>query len=417
MTSWHANLYRLVVIRRLAVGLCLGLALVLPARAQIGSDRYSSIVVDARTGNVLAAANPEALRHPASLTKMMTIYLAFEAIRDGRVRPDDPIAVSQYAASEPPSRLGLAAGSRLTVRQAILAMVTKSANDASTALGEHLGGSEGRFAQLMTAKARQLGMRDTTFRNANGLPDPAQVTTARDMAILGRRLIYDFPNDYRLFATPAFNYRGRNHYNHNRLLASYDGADGIKTGYINDSGFNLVASAERDGQRVVAVVFGGATGRERDAHIMALMDRGFDQLEVRHAGTRPPASFALVSTANAAPVAAASRHADRSGRAAGQAASRPARAAGTPRSWAIQVGAFNTRADAARAAAQAAQAIGQPARARVDPASSGRKPIYRARVVNLTQADAQAACAAQARKRQPCLTLRPGEITEIAAAR
>jgi D-alanyl-D-alanine carboxypeptidase len=322
------------------------------------------------------------------------------------VRGTDLITVTSQAASEPPARLGLVAGSQLSVQQAVMAMITKSANDASTALAEHLGGSEERFAQMMTAKARQLGMRNTYFRNAHGLPDRAQVTTARDMAILGRRLITDFPDDYRLFSTPAFSFRGRTHYNHNRLLAAYDGADGIKTGYINDSGFNLVASAEREGQRVIAVVFGGATGRERDAHIMALMDSAFDRLGVREASVRRP-SLALVSTAQAAPVRGA----------APPARVQPTRATGVPRGWAIQVGAFATRSDAARAANDAAKAAGQPARPRVDPGTAGRRQVFRARVVNLTQADAQAACTTLARKRQPCMTLRPGEAPELASAR
>ena len=379
MESWRVRF-----MAALLLALAVTPALVPSARAQIGSDRYASIVVDARTGAVLSAASAEELRHPASLTKMMTVYLAFEAMRDGRVRGTDMITVSPRAAAEPASRLGLVTGSYLTVNQAVMAMITKSANDASTAIAEHLGGSEDRFAQMMTAKARQLGMRNTTFRNANGLPDRAQVTTARDMAILGRRLITDFPDEYRLFSTTAFNFRGRTHYNHNRLLAAYDGADGIKTGYINDSGFNLVASAERDGQRVIAVVFGGATGRERDAHIMALMDGGFERLGVREAGRRP--SLALVSTAQAAPARAAVRP-----------QAQPQRQAGAARGWAIQVGAFQTRADAARAANQAAKTLGQPARARVDPAGSGRRQVFRAQVVNLTQADAQGACTAMAR--------------------
>lgn len=410
MTVRHARLTALTA--------CICVALALPAAAQIGSGRYSSIVVDARTGNVLSAANAEELRHPASLTKMMTIYLAFEALRDGRARPGDVITASPRAASEPPSRLGLSPGARLSVQQAILAMVTKSANDAATALAEHLGGSEGRFAQLMTAKARQLGMRDTVFRNANGLPDPAQVTTARDMAILGRRLIYDFPDQYSLFSTSAFSFRGRTHYNHNRLLASYDGADGIKTGYINDSGFNLVASAERENQRVIAVVFGGATGRERDAHIAALMDQGFDRLDVRLASGRRP-GLALVGTANAAPVVAPRNSRQAATREHGRTAvalhaPRPTAAA---RGWAIQVGAFRNRADATQAANAATRSLGQPAKPQVAPSLSGRKPIYRARVVNLTQSDAKAACAARARHRQPCMTLRPAELTEVAAAR
>lgn len=252
-----------------------------PARAQIGSDRYASIVMDARSGSVLTASSPDDLRHPASLTKMMTVYMAFEAMRDGRIHPSTPIPVSADAASRPPSRLGLLPGMTITVEDAILALVTKSANDAAAALGEALGGgSEARFAQIMTMRARSLGMTRTTFRNASGLPDYEQVSTARDMAHLGRRLMYDFPDRFGYFSTPAFHFRGRSHGNHNRLLAEYDGTDGIKTGYVNDSGFNLVASVNRDGVRLVAAVFGGSTGRERDRHMMALLDQGFERMGV-----------------------------------------------------------------------------------------------------------------------------------------
>jgi D-alanyl-D-alanine carboxypeptidase len=180
-----------------------------------------------------------------------------------------------------PSRLGLAAGMTLTVEEAILALVTKSANDAAAALGELLGGgSEDRFAQMMTLRARSLGMTHTTFRNASGLPDIDQVSTARDMAALGQRLIRDFPERYAYFSTPNFVFRGRTHWNHNRLLQEYEGADGIKTGYVNDSGFNLVASAKRDGVRLVAAVFGGRSAHERDRHMMALLDQGFAQMGV-----------------------------------------------------------------------------------------------------------------------------------------
>lgn len=379
------------------------------ARAQIGGERYASIVIDARTGAVLSAASAEEQRHPASLTKIMTVYLAFEAMRDGRVRAWDVITASSHAASEPPSRIGLTPGAKLTVQQAVMALITKSANDASTALAEHLAGSEERFAQVMTAKARQLGMRNTVFRNAHGLPDRAQVTTARDMAILGRRLIMDFPDEYRMFSTPAFSFRGRTHYNHNRLLAAYDGADGIKTGFINDSGFNLVASAEREGQRVIAVVFGGATGRERDAHIMELMDRGFDRLDVREArAPRPSPSLGLVSTARAAPARPGTPP-----RAQQAAAPRGAAPAG----WGIQVGAFGARADAQRAATAAARGLGPQARPRVDQAPQGRNRVFRAQVTGLSQQQAQAACTREARKRQPCMTLRPAERPEVAAAR
>jgi D-alanyl-D-alanine carboxypeptidase len=373
------------------------------ARAQIGSERYASIVIDARTGAVLSAANAEELRHPASLTKIMTVYMAFEAMRMGRARPDDVITVSSLAAAEPRSRLGLLTGSKLTVQQAVMALITKSANDAATALAEHLAGSEERFAQQMTVRARSLGMRDTVFRNAHGLPDRAQVTTARDMAILGRRLFLDFPDQYRLFSAASFNFRGRTLYNHNRLLASYEGADGIKTGYINDSGYNLVASAEREGQRVVAVVFGGASSRERDAHMADLMDRGFDRLDVREA-RRPVQLPTLVSAAQAAP---------------SRALARPAPPLARPtagRGWGIQVGAFPARANAVRAASDSARTLGGAAKPRVDAANMARGKIYRARVANLTQSEAQGACAAMTRRRTPCITLRPADLPEIAAA-
>ncbi len=289
-----------------------------PARAQIGGDRYAAIVADAQNGTVLMAASPDEQRYPASLTKMMTVYMAFEALRDGRISLSSPVRVSADAASMPPSRLGLAAGMTLTVEEAILALVTKSANDAAAALGEFLGGgSEYRFAQMMTLKARALGMTRTTFRNASGLPDLDQVTTARDMALLGRRLMHDFPDRFSYFSTPHFVFRGRTHWNHNQLLNEYDGTDGIKTGYVNDSGFNLVASAQRDGVRLVAAVFGGRTGRERDRHMMSILDRGFAAMGVaprddddgpataRRGGGASPGLLARAAQAAALRVAAA----------------------------------------------------------------------------------------------------------------
>jgi len=265
-------------------GLIFGAALVaLPwrgAEAQIGSARYSAIVIEARTGSVLIDAGADEPRFPASLTKMMTLYMVFEALRDGRTQLGSRIVMSEEAASRPPSKLGIPAGGGLTVEQAILALVTKSANDVAAAVGEHLAGSEERFAQMMTMRARSLGMTQTRFRNASGLPDWEQVTTARDMATLGRRLFTDFPNRYHYFGTVHFAWGRAQIRNHNRMLGDYDGADGIKTGFINASGFNIVTSAQRDGVRLVGATFGGSSWVERDRHMGALLDQGFSRMGV-----------------------------------------------------------------------------------------------------------------------------------------
>lgn len=277
-----------------------------PAAAQIGGERYAALVAEARTGRVLIAANADEQRYPASLTKMMTLYMVFEALREGRVQLSTPIRMSEEAATRPPSKLGLPPGATLTVEQAILALVTKSANDVAAAVAEHLGGSEERFAQLMTMRARSIGMSRTTFRNASGLPDPDNVSTARDLGTLGLRLMRDFPNRYHYFSTVRFNWGRIAIRNHNRMLGDYAGADGIKTGYIRASGFNIVTSAERDGIRLVGVTMGGSSWVERDQHMSALLDQGFAQLGV---AARPPSSVMAavpaVRSARAAPVAAA----------------------------------------------------------------------------------------------------------------
>ena len=295
MRLGHALRASLLACATLAAGT---LSLASSATAQIGSQRYAAIVVESRTGNVLVAANPDETRHPASLTKMMTLYMVFEALRDGRLSLDSRITFSEEAASRPPSKLGIPAGQSITVEQAILALVTRSANDVAAAVGERLGGSEERFAQMMTLRARALGMTRTTFRNASGLPNPDQVTTARDMTTLGRRLIADYPDRYHYFGVTHAQFGGLRIRNHNRMLESYEGVDGIKTGFINASGFNIVTSATRGGQRVVGAVFGGTSWHERDRHMAGLLDRGFDQLGV--AGRATAQAPALLRTAQAA---------------------------------------------------------------------------------------------------------------------
>jgi D-alanyl-D-alanine carboxypeptidase len=275
-----------------------------PAQAQVGSDRYASIVVDAASGTILSAANADEYRFPASLTKMMTIYLLFESLRDHRIALTDQVPVSPWASSMPPTKLGLMPGFDITVEQALLGLVTKSANDAAAALGELMGGDEERFAQMMTLRARALGMSHTTFRNASGLPDWEQVTTARDMAILARHLIQDFPQYYHYFSTPAFQFHGRTVMSHQHMLQTYPGADGLKTGYTEAAGYNVVTSALRGDTRLIGVVMGAASGGERDLHMASLLDQGFlrEGVPIEIARRDPPAFRApFIGTANAAP--------------------------------------------------------------------------------------------------------------------
>ena len=263
-----------------ALGFAALLVAASPVCAQVGSGRYSSIVVDAADGTVLSGVNPDALRYPASLAKIMTAYMLFAALRDGRLSFDQPVPVSAHAASQEPSKLGLLPGSIITVEQALIGLVTKSANDAAAALGELMGGDEGRFAQMMTLQARSLGMVHTTFRNASGLPDQDQVTTARDLAVLARHLVQDFPVYYPYFSIPGFLWHGRMIWNHDTMLQTYPGADGIKAGYIGASGHNLVTSAVRAGVRLLGVVLGTASSAERDRQMTALLDQGFERMDV-----------------------------------------------------------------------------------------------------------------------------------------
>jgi D-alanyl-D-alanine carboxypeptidase len=243
----------------------------------------SSIVVDGNTGLTLEASKPNALRHPASLTKIMTLYLLFERIEQRKIGLDTQLRVSEKAASQAPTKLGLKAGQTIAVEDAIKAMVTKSANDAAVTVAENLGGDEGEFAKLMTDKAHALGMSHTTYVNASGLPDDNQITTAQDQALLGRAIQERFPKYYKYFSTKEFVYRGIAMRNHNHVLGVVDGVDGIKTGYTRSSGFNLVASVHRDGHYIVAVVLGGHTASERDARMRELINAHIRNASLRRA--------------------------------------------------------------------------------------------------------------------------------------
>lgn len=257
----------------------LALALASPAAAQ---DRYAAIVMDARTNEVLLEDQADANRFPASLTKMMTLYMVFEAIERGDISLNTRWTASRNASRQPPSRLGLRCTRRrgcdsITVDQAIRALAVQSANDVATLVGERLGGSEARFAANMTARARELGLTDTRFANASGLPDERHRTTARDMAILSQALWRDFPQYYHYFQTPTFSWRRNHGRNHNRLLGEVTGVDGIKTGYTRASGFNLATMAERNGRRVIVVVLGGETSAARNAQVAYLVEGAFEE--------------------------------------------------------------------------------------------------------------------------------------------
>lgn len=238
----------------------------------IQSEKYAAIVVDANTGRTLYSASADQIRYPASLTKMMTIYMLFEALDSGRISKSTQIPISAYAASRPPTKMGIKAGGSIDVDSAIRALVVRSANDIAAAVGEYLSGSEAQFAANMTAKARSLGMSKTTFRNASGLPDAGQQTCARDMALLGMALRQRFPHHYAYFSTREFAYGGKIVRGHNKLLDT-GGVDGIKTGYIRASGFNIVTSVNRNGKRLIVTVMGGESANGRNAHVQELIQR------------------------------------------------------------------------------------------------------------------------------------------------
>lgn len=277
------------LIRRGFLSLLLAVAVTLtPTHAPLAQSadnaRYAAIVVDAESGEVLFARHADSRRYPASITKVMTLYLAFEALAEGRIKLDDVITVSPRAASQPPSKLGLAAGQTITVDDAMRATSVRSANDMALALAEHIGGSQERFAAQMTLKARELGMTQTRYVNPNGLPDARQLTSARDLAILARAVMRDYPQYYRYFGQQDWTYNGRDYRNTNGLLRGGEGYDGMKTGFTNASGYNLAASAVRDGRRIITIVLGGRSTASRNAHVAALMDTGFEVERARARG-------------------------------------------------------------------------------------------------------------------------------------
>lgn len=266
------------------------------AASPLGLPRFATVLMDAGTNEILYAEQATAIRHPASITKVMTLYLVFDALESGRLRPDDRVVMTPHAASQRPSKLGLAPGQSLSVEDAIKVVAVKSANDVAVALAEKIGGTEQNFARLMTAKARQLGMRQTMYANASGLPDPAHFSSAQDIAILSAAMIRNHPNYYGCFAEQSVSYGRLRMANHNKLLGVVPGVDGIKTGFTNDSGFTLTASAVRNGRRLIAVVLGSPSGWQRDRDITSLLNAGFTALEIRRNGGNGDMTALLASS-------------------------------------------------------------------------------------------------------------------------
>lgn len=278
------RLARFFAIASAVAAVSAGAALPAHAASLYAAPRYAAILIDHDTGELLYARRADETRFPASITKVMTLYVAFEELAAGRLRLDDDIRISRHAWGQAPSKLGLRPGATISVRDAFGVIATKSANDISVALAEHISGSESAFAARMTATAHRLGMMATQFRNASGLPDPGHTTTARDIALLSRAMLRDFPRLYPVFSQTHYDYRGMAVANHNHLLKTMPGVDGIKTGFTNAAGFTLAASAVRDGRRLVAVVLGGPSRMGRDGNVQDLLNSGFEVLERRKRG-------------------------------------------------------------------------------------------------------------------------------------
>ncbi|MFN3857806.1 MAG: D-alanyl-D-alanine carboxypeptidase [Caulobacter sp.] len=401
--------------------------------------KYAAVVVDANSGEVLYAKRADSPRYPASITKVMTLYLAFEALADGRMKTTDLITVSAKAASQPPTKLGVSAGDVITVEDAMKAITVKSANDMSVALAEHMAGSEEKFAALMTLRAQELGMSNTRFVNASGLPDSRQVSTARDIAILSRAVMRDFPQYYSLFNLRSFTYRGVTMNNHNRLLARMDGVDGLKTGYTNASGYNLAASGVRDGRRLIVVMLGGSSGAARDNHVQELLNTGFDVQRRRAGGERilvaqslfePPPPPVGVQYASIEQGGASSNVAFTAGPATDQVAVQRAMSGAAPGQkpattktaatktkappkkpkgqWAVQAGAFKSKSQANTQLTTIRKRFGKVLDDAEGVIGDRVGGFFRVRFTGLSAEDAREACKALTAKRQTCMVIAPG---------
>jgi D-alanyl-D-alanine carboxypeptidase len=365
----------------------------LPAQA-----KYASLVVDAATGEVLHEVNADTLNYPASLTKMMTLYLMFEALDEGRMHLNDRIEMSRRAARQPPTRMGIKPGQSFSVETAIRALAIKSANDVAAAVAEHMAGSERSFALLMTAKARTLGMSNTTFRNASGLPHRGQLSTARDMSKLARAMLSHYPKRYAYFSEEKFSYAGKTYKTHNDLLTNYEGTDGIKTGYIRASGFNLVASVKRQDKRLIGVVFGAKNSKIRNRHMVSLLEKGWQKVAPQLASYQSKSSTKVATKPQPETWTAS-----KSGRTV----------------WGVQVGAYKTHdpayAIAVRAMSMAPSYLSDGDIYVVPLEKKNGRVLYRGRVMGISKTQAYQACRFLISKKFDCMPLKAPSAIEVAS--
>jgi D-alanyl-D-alanine carboxypeptidase (penicillin-binding protein 5/6) len=426
----HAR--RLFLALGLAAFTALG-SIATPASAQIpyfqnllsaSQTKYAAIVVDAKSGEVLYAKHEDSPRYPASITKVMTLYLTFEALASGKLHPDDRVTFSPHATAQAPSKLGVRAGDSISVIEAIQAMTTLSANDAAVAMAEKLRGTESRFAALMTLRAQELGMQNTHFANANGLPDTRNLSTARDIAIMSRAVMRDYPQYYHYFGLEGFDFRGRQIVNHNHLLGP--GVDGLKTGFTNASGFNIAISGVRDNRRLIVVVMGGPTRVARDQNAEDLLLTGFNVMRRRAMGEKITVAQNLFEPELSGPVVrppVEQGDGDQDGLKVELASAPPSRAGKVqivqPRQakadrdakaakarWAVQVGEFHSPTDARHQIAFVEKRFGDHfdgATGATD--KQGRR--YKAVFTGLSETDAKDACRALKAKRLACMVIDP----------
>lgn len=362
----------------------------------------SSIMIDADSGKILSQYNADERRFPASLTKLMTLYLTFEAIEKGKLKLTDKLTASRHAANMEPSKLGLKPGQKIQVKHVINALIVKSANDCAVVLAEALGKTESQFAQKMTEKAKKLGMKNTTFKNASGLPNAQQKTTARDMSLLASAMYRDFPAYYKLFSQKTFSYNGRTMYTHNHILKKFKGADGMKTGYTRAAGFNIVTSAQRKGNRVIAVTMGHKTLNERDRKVMSMMENGLTKLAQNERDNTAQMYASLepvVSEAVEVEIETAQNN---------------------EKTWGIQVGAFSNYAKARRYALQIKRSTLQLLKGKnisIEPVTTGTAIVYRSKILGFARNDADNACRNLKNKNKSCIVVAANPSAQYASAR